>query len=233
MRLISIFFALISFSVFSQEKSIKIKIDTISVDNSNPKERKFTVSYKIINLTHDTISFFLNTKSFLPNAVSSMSLSPFYKIYQNDEILNIDGVFEYRRNDKWNTKKYIDAFIAKNKIENDSILSIYKKNSGQNTDELWIIKNQRLLNTTVTLLPNETKKYTNILIWDKKRYFLNDPIEFYIDENSYHTFELTAHLLKEELKEQLSEKEFKSISANKNFIKGIFTSNKIEINFRE
>ena len=224
---------MISLSVFSQENSLKIKIDTIITNNPNPKERNFKVNYQIRNLTHDTISFFLNTKSFIPNAVSSMSLSPFYKIYQEDETLDIDGVFGNRNDENWNEKKFIENIYSKSKIETDSIFSIYKKNGGKNTDKWWVVKNQRLLETMVTMLPNETKYFSTILIWDKKRYFFNDPLEFYIDENSNHTFQLTIHLMKEEFKERLSEKEFISILANKNFIKGVFTSNKMDINFRE
>ena len=42
-------FVLFTLSSFGQEKPLEIKIDAIKSDNSNLKERKFTIQYHISN----------------------------------------------------------------------------------------------------------------------------------------------------------------------------------------
>lgn len=231
MRYTLICFIFFFATAFSQSSPLSLKIDSITADDSNLKERKFSIHYHIENTTSNKLSFFLNTKYILPNAVSSMSLQPGYKIYQDNAFLDVDGVFEFGyqayafHNNKSNHERYV--------VVKDSIISLYKKNGGKSTEESWILKNQNLLNTIIVLNPRQTKSFSVIVAWDKKRYYFNDPLEFYLNEKSTHQFELFIHLMKAEFKDILSESEFQKITADKNFISGIFTSNKVEINFGE
>lgn len=231
MRLVLFCLFVFNVTAFSQSGPIILRIDSIAGDNSNPKERNFTISYHIENTTSENLSFFLDTKYILPNAVSSMSLQPGYKIYQNNEFLDVDGVFEfgYQAYEFHNTKSnYVRQISAK-----DSIISLYKTNGGRNTSESWILRNHNLLKSVVVLNPRETKRFSIAVTWNKMRYYLNDPLEFYLDDKSSHQLELTIHLMKAEFKDILSESEFQKITADKNFVSGIFTSNKVEINFAE
>jgi hypothetical protein len=227
-----ILFCLFIFTTaFSQESRLLLRIDSIATDNSNALERKFTINYHVENTTSETLSFFLNTKYILPNAVSSMSLQPSYKIYQDNEFLDIDGVFEFGNQAyAFHSNKTV---YAKHLAAKDSIISAYKNNGGKSTEESWILRNQNLLNNTVVLNPRQTKSFSIIVVWDKRRYYQNDPLEFYLNEKSTHNFELFIHLMKAEFKDILSESEFQKITADKNFVSGIFTSNKVEINFGE
>jgi hypothetical protein len=57
MRFFFIYFLLVSCVLQSQPLSVSI--DSIVTDDSNPKERKFAISYSISNLSEDKITFFL------------------------------------------------------------------------------------------------------------------------------------------------------------------------------
>lgn len=109
---------------------------------------------------------------------------------------------------------------------NDSI-RIANLNRILEEQKKYIIKNIQ------EMKPNETREYSTTFNWDKNRYFKNDVMEYYIDENEPHFFELHMNLMKEELLSNFSEEEKNEILKDKNFIKGWFTSNKVEINFRE
>lgn len=226
-------FLLFTLSSFGQEKPLVIKIDAIKSDNSNPKERKFTIQYHISNTTKDTIYFFLNPNTIIPNAVSSMALQPIYRIYQNNQFIDVDGVFEDYIDENGNDKKRMEEYRIKYNAAKDSIVSNYKKKGGKNTDENWILRNHFLLKSYTFLLPNETRNYVISTIWYKKRYFYNDPMEYYLSENNHYKIEFFLHLLKDELKDRLSSNEFRTITGNKNFINGLFYSNQVDIDFGE
>ncbi len=94
-----LYFLLFSFSLFAQNKPLAVTINSIVTDNFDKYQRKFTVDYQIENLTNETISFYLDTKNIKPNALASMALCPNYKIFENENYINLDGLFE----------RYIDA----------------------------------------------------------------------------------------------------------------------------
>lgn len=231
MKILIVFLFIIS-TVVSQNKSLEIKIDSIQTQDLTTSDRKYTLHFHIKNKTSETISFFLNHKSIIPNAVSSMSIKPIYKLYQNSVFIDVDGVFEKYIEEEPIDKKNLELQMSQYKIFKDSIVSIYTKNGGDTTNEDWVLRNHFIAKSIVTLLPYEIKSYAISINWSRKRYFFNDPFEYYLNENDTYELELYLHLLKEELRDQLTKKEWENIKANLNFIKGIVTSNKIRIDFK-
>lgn len=235
---------LFSVALFGQTKSIDVKIDSIVTDDSNPKERLFTISYHIENLTGNAVSFFLRPNTLIANAASSLTLFPIYKIYQNNSFTTLDGPF-YERvgNDDWNkylemkdknseeAQTLIKKITTEYEVQKKSIVDDYRKNGGKVEDELWIIKNHHLLQSRITLKPKEIKTFTIKTNWNKERYFLQDDLEYYLNEKDKYAFELTLHLIKTHFKDKLSPEEFHKISSDQHFIEGIFTSNKVNLNF--
>ena len=241
-----IYLILISASIFAQNKSIEAKITSITSNDSNPKKREFTINYQIENLTNNPVSFFLRPNTLIANAAGSMTLFPIYKIYINGDFIPLDGPFFEKHGIDWETKlkgfkdyttpeakeiikKLVEEFKAKNKL----IVDNYTKNGGKSTNENWILENQHLLESKITLNPKETKSFTIKTSWDKERYFKEGDLEYYLDEKDNYLFELVLDLKKTSFKDRLSEDEYLKIKKDVNFIEGIFTTNKTEINFKE
>ena len=94
-------------------------------------------------------------------------------------------------------------------------------------------KNQNLLQNSVFLKPNETQNFTIQTNWNKKRYFKMDDNEYYLNENDKFEIEILLYLDKSNRKNSLSPEEFSKIISDENFLQGTFTSNKMEVNFKE
>lgn len=225
---------------FGQNPAIAIRIDAITSLDSIPNERKFTINYSIENLTDKEITFFLNPNDLVSNSSASMTRAVSYKIYQDKEVMDIDRIFGDRKNDLF-WKSIVNAkteeekkILFENQLKemNIDVASDLKK-SKEDENYFWKKDNQDLVSDRNTLSPNQKKTYSKTLVWFKKRYFKIDDVEYYLDEIIPHYFELSINLMKEEFKDKLSAEEFQKIMANKSFIKGWFTSNKMEINFRE
>jgi hypothetical protein len=236
---------LITASMLSQNKALEVKIDSITFDDSSLKSRKYNINYHIENLTNDNISFFLTPNTLIANAAGSMTLFTIYKIYVNNVFTPLDGPFFEQHSIDWeniliNYKDYnspeVKELVKKTMLEfknsNDLIVANYKKNGGTNTDEKWILENNNTLQSKITLKPKETKLFVIKTNWNRNRYFKEDDLEYYLDEKDHYEFELTLDLKKTAFKSRLSNDEFTKISKDKNFIEGIFTSNKMEINFK-
>lgn len=98
---------------------------------------------------------------------------------------------------------------------------------------MWNYKNQKLLQNIEVLKPNETQNFIIQTNWNNKRYFKMDENEYYLNENYKFEIELPLYLDKSNRKNSLLVEEFKKINNDINFIQGIFTCNKMEINFKE
>lgn len=225
---------------FGQNPPIAIRIDAITSFDSIPNERKFTINYSIENLTDTAVSFFLNPNALVSNASASMSRFVSYKIFQDKEAIDIDNVFGNRKSERFQEelkKAKTDAekkIIIENHLKEMKIdVALEIKNAKEDENYFWKQRNKELLEDRVTLNPNQKKSFSKILIWQKKRYFKIDDVEYYIDEIIPHYFQLSINLMKEEFKDRLSNEEFLKIMNDKSFVKGWFTSNKMEINFRE
>ena len=94
-------------------------------------------------------------------------------------------------------------------------------------------RNYDLNQSEITLQPKEIKSYIIKTNWNKKRYYNQDDIEYYLDEKDTFDFELVLDLKKTLFEHELSTTEYNVIKNNPNFIQGIYTSNKMRINFGE
>ncbi|WP_395061361.1 hypothetical protein [Flavobacterium sp.] len=240
MRLLYFLVFLFTFSVSAQ---IEIKINSISTTDLSLKKRKFTIKYHIKNLTNKEISFFLMPKTLIAHSASSMTLFPVYKIYQNGVFEDVDGPFYEKiyaeqegfeaETDSEKRKKIIEDLTDKFNTEYEKTIEDYKKNGGKSTDDMWIYRNQKLIQSIVKLNPNETKEFEITTSWNKERYYKIDDKEFYLDEKDKFEIELSLFLDKSNRINSLSPEELSKIKKDENFIEGRFTSNKMEINFKE
>lgn len=235
-----LFFTSIAFS----QKPISVKILSIKTENVDAKNASYIINYEIKNNTNNAVSFFLNPNTLIANAASSMTLFAVYKLYINNEATKLDGPFFEKDGIDWREKlksfknynsEEAKAFIKKTfeefEKEQNKIVENYTKNGGKNTDKAWILKNQKLLESKITIEPNETKLFTIVTHWNRERYFKQDDLEYYLTENDKYEFELTLSLQKDNLKSQLSNEEYQKIEKDPNFLQGDFTSNKAAIYF--
>ena len=210
-------------TAFSQSKPLELKILSLTEIDS-VSERTFSLGFSISNKTDKTIHFILNPEGLIPISGGSMRPNPYYKIYEKETSIDISNLFTGRKvsrtfKSEEDFKKYQDSLFEV--VKNKTLEELVKENKASTIKNIQEMK------------PNETKEYSSTFRWDKNRYFKNDVMEYYIDEKESHFFELHINLMKEELLSKFSEEEQNEILKDKNFIKGWFTSNKVEINFRE
>jgi len=241
-KIIVLFSFLLSFSAYSQ---LEVKIDSIVSNDSNSLKRKFSMAYHITNKTDKPVSFFLRPESLIANAASSLTLFVVYKIYQNHVFQDMDGPFfehhipeaewleDFPNHDSPEATKIIQKINEKYKAEYLSVVEAYKKNDGTATDNSWSMRNHRLLQSKVTLQPAETKAFTIKTSWDKIRTTSNGDLEYFLNEKDLFEIEFVLDLKKSLFKDDLSQTEFSEIMKDSNFIQGVFTSNKMKINFGE
>ena len=210
-------------TAFSQSKPLELKILSLTEIDS-VSERTFSLDFSISNKTDKTIHFILNPEGLIPISGGSMRPNPYYKIYEKETSIDISNLFTGRKvsrtfKSEEDFKKYQDSLSEV--VKNKTLEELVKENKASTIKNIQEMK------------PNETKEYSSTFRWDKNRYFKNDVMEYYIDEKESHFFELHINLMKEELLSKFSEEEKNEILKDKNFIKGWFTSNEVEINFRE
>jgi len=215
---------LFAVTVFGQQKPLEIKIDSLSVLNSNETERKFILHYHLTNLTNKPITFILNPKDLIPIGAGSLRPNVYYKLYENETAIEANGIINVESNIRYfkseaEYTQYIDS------------LDTYIKS--RTPEQLSQIKKDGFLENIQNIEANQTKHFTTILVWDKNRYHRNDAIEYYLEEKEKHFLELHINLMAEELLSNFTEDEKKEVLSNKIFIKGWFTSNKIEIDLGE
>jgi hypothetical protein len=223
----------IAFSISAQNKPLEIKIAYInSQDSSEFLDREFTIIYHIENLTNREVSFFLNTKSLIASTFSSMQYKPTYLLFQDNNPIEVSQLITPRRSPARFIGSTQKAQTELRNINNDSIKLVIQK---WKADSLyfWKKKNKDLLKAIFTLKPKEIKQFTYKLYWNKIRYTKNEDLEYYLDEKSIYSLQIGLTLLKKEYGDRLYPTELKAILDNPNFIEGYFSSNKVEINFKE
>lgn len=242
---IFLFVIFCSFLAFAQNPKLEVKINSITSFPVHNAATEYHINYQIENKTANELSFFLIPNALIANSASSLTLFPVYKIYQNGVFENMDGpFFEYETEDdleysKIENKESEEAknLLKKIQISQGTIAmdnyKKYKENGGESDDFRWIYYRQRLLNSIVTLKPNETKTFTIKTLWNKNRYIKNDDLEFYLDENNTIEIELILDLKTNLFQDQLTEEDLQKINKNPNFIRGQFTSNKMKIEFKD
>lgn len=219
-----------------------MKIDSIKTDDSNPKERQFTINYHIENLSNNSVSIYLQSNKITPNAVASMSLNTIYKIYKDKDFINIAGVFENYQDpidEKSNLlidPEYYNKLIIKSGFtisKLDSVFKKYNENKEIIIDDFDLPNTSKLNDLKVMFSPKETKNFSVKCSWNKKRYFKNGDEEYYLDEKSDYFIEFVLVLSVEKLKNRLKPEDFELLKNDKTYVNGVFTSNKIKIDFEE
>lgn len=235
------FFLFLCGIISAQQKPLELKI--VSLEKiEDTDERKFELTYTLSNSTANKLSFFFNPDGF----GGSMSNRLYYKCYQNNEYLDSGHIL----NSFSNKAVHIDlnqldlegkseeekVQIIKNYVREVAKIDLDTLSKQISAKELLMnLPKQRQMSETMKNLfsiePNETKTFKLVLYWNKERYFTIDPHEYYIDENAKHEFEITLVLMKELLKDRIPEEDYAKIIADKDFIKGVFISNKFPIDF--
>ena len=249
MRIFHIVFLLLSSICFGQP--LTLKIESITSKDSLPNEREFKLKYYVKNNTKDTLHFFLDTKSITPSTEGSMSQCPYYKIYENETFIEVGQIFKakgtiishFKTTDADSImtqeeydRKEIGYLSELYKTPEDSLQLLYSQ-KGMGAIHEFVIKKYYQLekerkSIPQVLAPNEQLECTSIFYWDKNRYFYKEPIEYYLDENAKHYFEITLVCLKEEFGNHIKPEVYEKIMKLPNFIKGVFVSNKVEINLQ-
>lgn len=221
---IKLFFILLYSSFLFGQKPVEIRIDSLTSYDETQEERTFTINYSITNKTNKTIHFILNPDNLIPISAGSLNPSVYYKVYEKEKSIDVSGIFT--------GKKTIRTFKDEAEVKkyNDSITDTF---INRTAEQVIQESKARTIKNIQEIKSNQTKEFSTTFNWDKNRYFKNDVMEYYIDEKEPHFFELHINLMKEELLSKFSEEEKNEILKDKNFIKGWFTSNKVEINFRE
>lgn len=214
---------LICSTLCAQSKTVEIKINSVKATNEE-NIRNFTLTYTISNLTDKTINFILNPKIIIPIGGGSLNPSVYYKIYEDESSIDVNGIFTRSgssksfKNDK-EMQKYSDSIV--NAFKNRTVEMLEKESK------------QRISNNILELKPKEERQYEIVLSWDKTRYFRNDVIEYYINETAKHYLELHINLMQDELLSLFTDDEKTELLKDKNLIKGWYTSNKVLIDFSE
>jgi len=161
-----------------------------------------------------------------------MQYKPTYLLFQDNNPIEVSQLITSRRSPAGFIGSTQKAHTELRNINNDSIkLEIQKWKA----DSLyfWKKKNKALLNAVFKLKPKEKQQFIQKLYWNKTRYSKNQELEYYLDESSIYALQIELTLLKKEYGDRLYPDELQSIIENPNFIEGYFSSNKLEINFKE
>lgn len=234
MRVLYLFFFLLTITTFSQTKKLDLKIDAITYNDSLRGERKFTIKYHIENLTDTAVSFFLEENKLMPAHNGSMLPIMLYKLYQENEVLQVNSILnQYSKNDNTDPLQFLSI-----KDENKRDIAIEKyfkalKKEAVTDSVANLNSSKKLMNSFYKLNPKESKKYSHTFYWDKTRYFKEDDLEYLLEENSKINIEFYLILMKEEFKTSLTANDFKKIMEDKTFIQGVFISNKMGIDFKQ
>jgi hypothetical protein len=199
---------------FAQQKALEIEIDSVHSNETVHGQRKFVIYYHLANTADNPISLLLKPQDFSCISSGSLQNKPFYSIYENEKFMDLGPVF--------------GRIDTNSKLGNNSHdWKEVDKNDG------FPAKKQSVLNDLLTLSPHETKLYEIVFLWNKDPYFKNDDDEFFLDPNQKHYIEFTIISLQEQFKGIITDAEFDSLMKIPNFVTGVFTSNKMEINFSE
>lgn len=209
------FVFMVSLSAYSQ--SLSLKIDSISVDDQDPAERIFKVHYHLENLTDQPLYFLQDISDVVPSTGGSGTYLPYYKIYENDTFLEIGSVFS-----GWRRKE-----INLENLNIDSLMVVYQESLKIDRKE------KQILDKIIKMAPKEVKYFSIDFYWDRNRYYQNHDVEYYLEEEAEHFIEITMVMQKPNLDTVSSDAALEKIANDKNFIHGVFTTNKMAIDFRK
>lgn len=218
-RLFVLFLLLVSCGYAQQKEKLDVRIHSLGRTASSQGGYDFSIEYHIVNRTADTLSFFLENQ-LQPNASSSLSNKPFYRIYQNNTMIDIWGIFE-----PW-IRPDAETNVNARMIFRDTMTPGY-----WTRERYEEIKRREVRGSIQKLGPGRTLSITWRLHWDGMRYFRHDELEYYLDENLPHSIEICLNLLREEHAKYFTDEEFKAIQNDPNFIRGWYASEKVPLDF--
>jgi hypothetical protein len=246
MRVFLFLFLLVNGLLVAQP--LTLQIDAVASNDQSETERIFTVKYHLQNNTADTLHFFFTPKKISPSTGGSMTKEIYYKIYENKTFIEIGQAFNQFFSEK--SEFDFDETLSQNQRDSLIIIQLAKKLE-ENPTKLFKIFNEegsiglldpskdymikyykKIDNYYHTLLPNQKEFFEATFTWNKNRYYYMEPNEYYLDENAKHYFELTLVAMKEEYKDRIDPEVYDKIMEDSSFIKGVFVSNKVEINFK-
>lgn len=197
---------------------VSIKIDSITSADFE-YERRYKVSFTISNEATEPVAFFLDPKNFIPAQGGPLSNAVFFKIYQENEVLEASNILGSRieTNEKGLSNRYYD----------------YAKMTPSDIAELRKRQHNSFFSSMITLQPGEKRSFSKELLWDYKRYQKHGDNEYFIEPDKKHQIELMLIFWREEYESKLSPEQFDAAMENKSLIKGWFASNKTEIDFSE
>lgn len=249
MRLFSILFLLFTSAIIAQPLTLSIdSVTSKEEQEGDGKNRIFTVNYNLKNNTADTLRFFLDPKNVSPSTGGSLTKEIYYKIYENEKFIEIGQAFTQFFTDQVDFKfdenmtqvqkdSVVINFMAIKLDENPTKLFKIHKEEGAaalmdpSRDYMQKME-KRVKNYYHTLSAGQKEQFSANFRWNKNRYYYIEPNEFYLNEDTKHYFELTFVALKEEFQLQVDTEVYDKIIKDPNFIKGVFVSNKVEIDFK-
>lgn len=219
-----LFFLLFPISLFSQTKPLSFELDAITHADSTASERIYTLEYHITNKSDKAVSFVLDAEKLIPINGGSQSHKMYFKIFENEKEVDMDHIFDNKfKREMIFSKRYEDKTQEEiEKISHEESMEYFRKQISES-----------IMSSIIRLKPNEIKKFKAKLYWNRERYRKQGDIEYYINETGPYFIELSFNLMTDEFENKLSPEEFQTIRSDQSFIKGWYTSNKMEINFKE
>ncbi|NUY80605.1 hypothetical protein HUK80_06840 [Flavobacterium sp. MAH-1] len=225
----------------AQKPSLQIAIDSISHTDIQNGERKYKLHFHLHNPAKKPISFLLKPNNFSSIQYGSMSNSVHYKIYEENQALDLGDAFDRYDSNSKSKRVEIDASdpdkieIAKKMLRENFTMTETQIDEyiryGKIQDSTITYKKRDVLSEVLTLKPGETKSYSQVFFWDKELYFRYDENEFYIDPKKQHYLELVVLSMREPFKSQMTADDYKKLETMPDFVSGVFTSNRILIDF--
>ena len=220
---------------FAQTPVLSVVIDEIQVTNHESGETKYEVFYHITSNSESAIMFFLNSDGFGQPLLSKKT----FMLFENDQRFTGVAFLNQRtkaaqQNAKADFEKIMnggDTIAIFKELGMD--VSELRKQSKEGTLKKHLKESAttRYQKDVMNLKPFETKKFQQTLFWQKNRYYTQDDYEFYLNEKSKFEIQFTLILLKDDLKNEITEQFYSEIMQDKNFVKGVFASNKMAIPF--
>lgn len=224
------------FTGFSQQPAVTIVLDSISVQDVVDDEIQYKIFYHVTNNYENEIKFFFDPEGF----GQSLSSKKVFFLFENEERFTGDKFLKQitkvaQEKIKADFEKIMlggDPPAVFKKIGMD--IEEFKKRSKEGTIEKYHLELATKMHQkdVMSLKPLETKKFQQILYWQKNRYYTDGDYEFYLNEKSNFKMQFMLILLKDILVNKISKEYFDQIRNDKNFIQGVFYSNKIPIHFK-
>ena len=229
---------------FSQKQpQLDFKIDVITWSDSIPNKRVFKIDYHLKNVTTKKLKYFKATNSIYVEG--KPTLMPRFKIYQNKNLIECYSILNTNKKgflamEKENFKTEADYEKASKEatkntmgMDMDSLISDMEKLPNEEVLKKLKKRDEKdILNSLMTFEPQETKKFSVYLYWDKKIYYKQNDKEFFIENDSKYSISMSLNLKKEDCKNRLSDEKFKEIMQDKTINTGEFFTPKAEINFK-